>query len=130
MPVHRRRKGALEREVFSCLATAEQPLTVADVRGRLDTPLAYNTVLTTLARLHAKGLVDRERDGRAFAYSVPADPASRRTSLTARRMSRVLNTQTDHAGVLAQFVRGLPAGDQRLLAELAGRRHDTAGSQP
>lgn len=30
--------------------------------------LAYNTVMTTLDRLHKKGLLEREKDGHAFVY--------------------------------------------------------------
>ncbi len=31
--------------------------------------IAYTTVMTTLARLHEKSVLDRERDGRRFVYS-------------------------------------------------------------
>jgi len=31
--------------------------------------IAYTTVMTTLARLHDKGLLDRERDGKRFVYT-------------------------------------------------------------
>lgn len=31
--------------------------------------IAYTTVMTTLARLHAKGLLERERDGKRYLYS-------------------------------------------------------------
>lgn len=31
--------------------------------------IAYTTVMTTVARLHAKGLLHRERDGKRFLYS-------------------------------------------------------------
>lgn len=31
--------------------------------------IAYTTVMTTVARLHDKGLLDRERDGRRYRYS-------------------------------------------------------------
>jgi predicted transcriptional regulator len=42
---------------------------VADVTARIGNPtLAYNTVLTTLRTLEAKGYVDHEEEGRAFIY--------------------------------------------------------------
>ncbi len=41
---------------------------VYDVAGRLDRPLAYSTVMTTLDRLFKKGLLDRRKVDRAFIY--------------------------------------------------------------
>jgi predicted transcriptional regulator len=121
-----RRRGALEQEVLSCLASAGRPLTVAEVLADLGGDLAYTTVLTTLSRLHAKGALQREAAGRAFAYSLPADPAAMGASVTARRMSRLLDSGEDRAGVLARFVADLSPQDERLLTELLtdGRRHE------
>jgi predicted transcriptional regulator len=42
---------------------------VRDVAGRLDRPLAYTTVMTTLDRLFKKGLLARRKEERAFFYS-------------------------------------------------------------
>lgn len=42
---------------------------VSQVRERLPRPLAYTTVLTVLDRMSAKGLVRREKHGRAYLYS-------------------------------------------------------------
>ncbi len=41
---------------------------VHDVTQRLDRPLAYTTVMTTLDRLFKKGLLDRHKAERAFFY--------------------------------------------------------------
>jgi len=41
---------------------------VRDVAERLDRPLAYTTVMTTLDRLYKKGLLDRRKQERAFWY--------------------------------------------------------------
>jgi predicted transcriptional regulator len=113
-----RRRGALEQEVLSCLAAAGRPLTVAQVLAELGSDLAYTTVLTALSRLHAKGALRREPSGRAFAYSLPDDPNAVGASLTARRMSRLLDAGADRAGVLTRFVADLSPEDERLLAEL------------
>ncbi|HTS61525.1 MAG TPA: BlaI/MecI/CopY family transcriptional regulator [Candidatus Acidoferrales bacterium] len=43
--------------------------TVRDVADRLDRPLAYTTVMTTLDRLYKKGLLDRRKEQRAFYYA-------------------------------------------------------------
>ena len=44
---------------------------VSDVLGILEKKraIAYTTVMTTVARLHAKGLLARERDGKRYLYS-------------------------------------------------------------
>jgi len=41
---------------------------VHDVAQKLDRPLAYTTVMTTLDRLFKKGLLDRRKAERAFLY--------------------------------------------------------------
>src|SRR5512133_1915762 len=119
-----RRRGALEQEVLGCLAAAGRPLTVSEVLADLGDDLAYTTVLTTLSRLHAKGALTREPAGRAYAYSPPADPTTMGVSVTARRMSQLLDSRQDRAGVLARFVADLSPDDEQLLTELLtdGRR--------
>src|SRR4051812_12069784 len=118
-----RRRGGLEQEVLACLAAAGRPLSVAEVLAELGGDLAYTTVLTALSRLHAKGALTREPFGRGYAYALPADPGS---AVTARRMSRLLDSREDRAGVLARFVADLSPEDERLLTELlaGGRRTD------
>ena len=97
---------------------------------RLGGDLAYTTVLTALSRLHAKGALHREPSGRAFAYSLPADPAAVGASVTARRMSRLLDSGEDRAGVLARFVADLSPEDERLLTELLDRGRAEGGEAP
>ena len=43
---------------------------VADVQRELERgrDIAYTTVMTTVSRLHEKGLLDRERDGKRYVY--------------------------------------------------------------
>ncbi len=115
-----RPRGALEREVLACLAAAGRPLTANDVLSNLDGDLAYTTVMTTLTRLHAKGVLNRELNGRAYAYSVNGDRADVTKLGTAHRMRRLLEAGEDHAGVLARFVTDLSPEDEQLLADLIG----------
>lgn len=42
---------------------------VRDVAEKLEKPLAYTTVMTTLDRLFKKGFLDRRKQDRAFVYS-------------------------------------------------------------
>src|SRR5690348_7314161 len=73
-PAPRRPSGSLEAEVLAVLRAAGTPLTPGQVRERLDArqlgELAYSTVVTIMSRLHAKGLLARERAGRGFAYKI------------------------------------------------------------
>jgi predicted transcriptional regulator len=119
-PGPRRRAGELSRLVLEVLEQAGRPLTPGEVLDRLQAaaagPLAYTTVVTILSRLHAQGIADRSRAGRAYAYRAAVGPAQ----LVARRMRRLLDSEDDRAGVLASFVGGLSVRDERALRELLG----------
>lgn len=109
----RRERGELANEVLATLAAADAPLTPAQVLAELGSELAYTTVMTTLTRLNEKGVVTRERVGRAFAYA-PADTAT----VTARRMRQVLDTGEDREVVLARFLDELSPDEVPVLARL------------
>jgi predicted transcriptional regulator len=66
------------------------PGTVNDVAGALPrkTGLAYNTILTTLRILEAKGYVKRKKQGRAHVYSPVVDRTSARRSALRHVVSR------------------------------------------
>lgn len=110
----RRGHGELESEVLAALWSVERPLVAGDVRTALGTPTAYNTVQTILIRLLEKGLVTRERIGRAHAYR----PVQGQAELAAHRMHQVMDTDNDHAAVLQRFVAGLSPDDEAALRTL------------
>ena len=69
--------GPLEAEVMQVLWPAGEPLSVRAVmdemnRGR-ETPLAYTTVMTVMARLAEKEILTRQLHGRGYLYE-PAVP--------------------------------------------------------
>ncbi|MEU9060964.1 BlaI/MecI/CopY family transcriptional regulator [Streptomyces sp. NPDC048430] len=107
----RRPAGELEAAVMAALWAAGAPLTPAQVQTELASDLARTTVTTILSRLHDKGVVDRERHGRGYAY-VPIQDAP---GLTARRMHTELGRDTDRESVLARFVAQLSPDDERVL---------------
>lgn len=111
---HRRAQGELEALVLTALRQAPAPATAGWVQERLGMEFAYTTVMTILTRLHAKGAVSREREGRAFAWRATSDEAG----LAALRMRRVLDSESDRGAVLARFVTGLSSDDELLLREL------------
>jgi predicted transcriptional regulator len=110
----RRPAGMLEDEVLAALWRGGRPLTPADVRAALRGSPAYTTVMTTLARLHRKGLATRVRAGRGYVYSPNVDEASH----TAAAMTDLLRRRRDHAAVLARFVSELTPEDERVLQRL------------
>ncbi len=110
----RRPSGHLESEILATLWAADEPLTAGDVVAALGGDLAYTTVQTILARLHAKDAVVREQHGRAHAYTPVLDDAG----LAAHRMRAMLDRGGDHAAVLNRFVGTLSAEEECTLAEL------------
>jgi predicted transcriptional regulator len=112
----RRAAGELEAAALAVLQDAGSPLSAAEVLDRLGGELAYTTVVTILARLHAKGTLSRHKDGRSFRYAPADDPAG----LAARRLARMLDAEPDREGVLARFVSGLSGADEELLRRALG----------
>ena len=120
----RRGAGELEAAVLAALREAGSPLFPGQVLDRLGGDLAYTTVVTTLSRLQAKGMLERSKAGRAYQYELVADGPG----LAARQMTRVLDGERDRQAVLARFVSGLPGRDEELLRQmLAGPPAGGAG---
>ena len=111
----RRASGVLEGEVMAVLWAADGPLTAGQVHESMGPDLAYKTVLTVLARLHEKGLCDREQVGRAHAYA----PRRAQAELAAEKMSAALSAGADRAEVMLHFVATLdPDAHSALRAAL------------
>jgi predicted transcriptional regulator len=115
----RRPAGMLEDEILAALWRGEQPMSPAEVQASLGGVLAYTTVMTTLARLHRKGMATRSREGRGYVYSPSVDEAGH----TAAAMNALLRRRRDHAAVLARFIADLPPEDERLLLRLLHDPH-------
>jgi predicted transcriptional regulator len=108
----------LESEVLAALWAADRPLSPEEVRHRLGDDLAYSTVATILVRLHEKGAVRRQAEGRGYAYAPVLDQAA----LTARRMRSILEQESDPDGVLSRFVAGLDPDRLGVLRRALERR--------
>jgi predicted transcriptional regulator len=69
----RRVLGPLEAEVMHLLWAADGPRSVREVLDGLNAgrrpPLAYTTIMTVLARLAEKGVLERTLAGRGFVYT-------------------------------------------------------------
>lgn len=65
--------GRLEREVLE-LSWRTGEISVRDVYRAFDQRIAYTTLMTTLQRLHKKGVLNRRKQGRAFYYAPRFSP--------------------------------------------------------
>ena len=82
-------------------------------------PRAYNTVVTVLTHLVAKGLVQRAGDGRRYLYQPAGDPAQ--AHRPGHRAAAGRGRRTRRA-VLAHLIEGTQ--DPALLEELAALLRD------
>ena len=101
-----------EREVFETLCRLESG-TTAEVRDALSDPLSDSAVRTLLARLEAKGLVERSPGAAGVAYR-PA-PATETVAVSALR--RLIDTF--FAGSAASAASALLGLGQKLTPEEA-----------
>lgn len=121
----RRARGTLESAILTILWEAGEPLNPSEVRERFAAnaegspgDLAYTTVVTILTRLFEKNVLSRERDGRAFRYCPVTDEAG----LAARRLTSMLDAESDRRAVLSRFVKDLSDHDEQLLRAVLDSR--------
>lgn len=111
--------GALESTVLEALSRAGEPLSVRDVQSQLPRKgeLAYTTVLTVLDRLHEKGLVRREKRGRAFYY----EPLVTSEQWRGQRAAKLLagRDAPPNRAVLMAFLDGAERVAPEVLNELS-----------
>lgn len=113
----RRPQGSLEFDVLEVLWANDHAMTPAEVLAALDTDLAYTTVMTIQTRLLDKGLVERERRGRAYAYR----PTLTEAELRAGRMSDALTAAKDREAVLGRFADTLSDSEAAALRGILDR---------
>ncbi|WP_051799440.1 BlaI/MecI/CopY family transcriptional regulator [Catenuloplanes japonicus] len=108
------RLGDLERAVMDVLwdGTTGGGLTVRDVADALsDRGLAYTTVMTVLDRLAGKGMVERERAGRAWSYRA----AAAREAYIAQLMLDALDLAGSRDAALVRFARSVSGTEAEVL---------------
>jgi predicted transcriptional regulator len=113
--------GPLEITVMEILWTHGEN-NVRDVVERLERPLAYTTVMTTLDRLYKKGLLDRRKSDRAFIYS----PTLTRTEWEHKRTGDFVAgflsmAEPSRHLLLSCLVEAVGQHDEALLDELERR---------
>jgi predicted transcriptional regulator len=106
------RLGELERAVMDVLWDRGAPATVREVADALAArALAYTTVMTVLDRLAGKGMVERERTGRAWSYR----PAAPREAYIAQLMLDALELAGSKDAALVHFARSVTGDDADVL---------------
>ena len=115
--------GPLETAVMERLWKRRRA-TVRDVVDDLakDRSLAYTTVMTIMTRLHAKGLLLRDREGKTYVYRPAFTREEHRARLSRNLVRGLVNEFGDVA--LAQFTAELGSVDashRAALRRIAGR---------
>ncbi|RII42998.1 transcriptional regulator [Galactobacter valiniphilus] len=123
--------GELERSVMDLLWDHQEALTANAVRDLLaldedSKGLAVTTVLTVLARLEKKGLVNRERGARPHLYH----PTASREEHTVGLIEDALGTAEDREAVLVRFAGAISAGDAAALLRVLAAREDRDTALP
>jgi predicted transcriptional regulator len=113
--------GRREREVMSAIWELGAA-SVQEVATRLNSGLAYTTVMTTLDRLFRKGLLHREKRNRAFVYSAvlsATDVEGRRAQDMIRRFFGESNVQSEV--LVSCLIDAVHHYDTELLDQLDAR---------
>ena len=114
--------GPLERDVMRIVWQSHEQgeeVSVRDVHSAFGERLAYTTLMTTLDRLHKKGLLERRKDGRAFLYSPRFSPQEFERSIARDVIDALLGRGANGVEpVLACIVDAVSEHDRALLDEL------------
>lgn len=94
--------GELEAAIMDVMWEADGACAVREVRARLryNRPVAYTTVMTVMDILHRKGVLRRDKYGRAWHYW----PAEDREAHDARLMTEVLRSGGDERVTMRRFL--------------------------
>lgn len=110
--------GTLERQVLDAVWRLGRA-SVREVLTTLDHAVAYTTAMTVMDRLFKKGVLERERVGRAYVYSAAASSEQLQSSLVMGLLQRLLGQGPKAASpVLSHLVDTVGARDRQLLDEL------------
>lgn len=122
-----RQLGQLEASVMQRLWEWDRPVVVREVLEDLQQgrEIAYTTVMTVLDNLHSKGLVRREKQGRAYVYAATVT----REAHTAGLLDQVLSQSTDPGATLLHFV-GHMSNDELAVLRSALDSLETTDDDP
>jgi predicted transcriptional regulator len=105
--------GELESAIMDVMWDAERPFAVREVRERMDypRPVAYTTVMTVMDILHRKGVLRRDKHGRAWRYW----PSEAREEHDARLMAEVLRSGGNRVVTMRRFIESVSDEEMESL---------------
>ncbi len=111
--------GDLEAEVMARVWDHDAPVTVRELLDELrrERAIAYTTVMSTMDNLHRKGLLNRDKDGKAYRYTAVAS----REEHSARLMREAMAEAGDTEAVLSHFVAQMDGEESQLLGAVLRR---------
>jgi predicted transcriptional regulator len=120
-PLHELETEVMEEMWRLERATVRELMEAINARSRK--PRAYTTFMTIMARLDAKGLLEREREGKTDVYWPRID---REAYLEARAQAEVQQLVDDYGDLalvhFARAMRTLDPARERALRRLAARK--------
>jgi predicted transcriptional regulator len=108
--------GALELRVLEAMWRRDGEAAVRDLQPEFPAA-AYTTLMTTMDRLHRKGVLERRKVGRAFVYRCISSREALESVLVTRALQPLLQGATAEP-ILSFFVEEVSRQDDRLLDEL------------
>jgi predicted transcriptional regulator len=110
--------GALEREVMA-IVWQQGEINVRDVCARLESTVAYTTVMTTMDRLFKKRLLSRRKIGRAFTYQAVVTRKELEGAVATELVQSLLQrSNNEPLPILSTLVDAVSDRDRALLGEL------------
>jgi predicted transcriptional regulator len=110
--------GALELRVLDALWEHADAQSVRDLQPRFR-GVAYTTLMTTLDRLHRKGVLEREKSGRAFVYRPRYSREVLRSHLAGEALQAVFGERASELQpILSCFVETVSREDRESLDAL------------
>jgi predicted transcriptional regulator len=109
--------GPLESQLMTVLWDLGSA-TVRDVLENSDVGGAYTTVMTTLDRLHKKGLLNREPEGRAFRYSPAQTEEEFNSALVMDALRHMMKSAGSVSLPISYLVEAISGEDHKLLDDL------------
>ena len=112
------RLGSLERDVLA-LVWERGESSVRDICARLESTVAYTTVMTTMDRLFKKGLLSRRKAGRAFVYRATVTRNELHGAVAAELVQSLLQRDgNEPLPILSSLVDAVSDRDRALLDDL------------
>lgn len=110
--------GDLESAIMDVVWVADRPIAVREVRERMSyaRPVAYTTVMTVMDILHRKGVLRRDKQGRAWRYwAVEA-----REEHDARLMAEALRSGGNRVVTMRRFLERVSDDEMESLRTAVG----------